>query len=120
MHVLYISFLRRGSDHVLRKSTTQFYERRRKSRRDIDAGKVGSRNPPPQRTSKRTVLRDFPRDHMHIDTEIEEVEKDHMETSDDESADDETYKMSPVPPSENSSEDDVESIESDLRRQVEE
>jgi hypothetical protein len=34
--------------------------------------------------------------------------------------DDETYKMSPVPPSENSSEDDVESIESELRRQVEE
>jgi hypothetical protein len=57
---------------------------------------------------------------MHIDTEIEEVEEDPMETSDDESADDETYKMSPVPPSENSSEDDVESIESELRRQVEE
>jgi hypothetical protein len=43
-----------------------------------------------------------------------------METSDDESADDETYKMSPVPPSENNFEDDVESIESELRRQVEE
>jgi hypothetical protein len=57
---------------------------------------------------------------MHIDTEIEEVEEDLMETSDDESADDETYKMSLVPPSENSSEDDVESIESELRRQVKE
>jgi hypothetical protein len=34
--------------------------------------------------------------------------------------DDETYKMSSVPPSKNSSEDDVESIESELRRQVEE
>jgi hypothetical protein len=43
-----------------------------------------------------------------------------METSDDESTDDETYKMSPIPPSKNSSEDDVESIESELRRQVEE
>jgi hypothetical protein len=63
---------------------------------------------------------DFPRGRMHIDTEIEEVEEDPMETSDDESADDETYKMSPVPPSENSSEDDVESIESELRRQVKE
>jgi hypothetical protein len=80
----------------------------------------GSRNPPPQRTSKRTVLRDFPRGHMHIDTKIEEVEEDPIETSDDESVDDETYKMSLVPPSENSSEDDVESIESELRRQVEE
>jgi hypothetical protein len=98
----------------------QFYERRKKSRCDIDAGEGGSRNPPPQRTSKRTMLRDFPRGRMHINTEIEEVEEDPMETSDDESTDDETYKMSPVPPSENSSEDDVESIECELRRQVEE
>jgi hypothetical protein len=98
---------------------TQFYERRKKSRRDVNTGEGGSRNPPPQRTSKRTVLRDFPRGRMHIDTEIEEVEEDPMETSDDESADDETCKMSPIPPSENSSEDDVESIESELRRQVE-
>jgi hypothetical protein len=99
---------------------TQFYERRKKSRRDVNAGEGGSRNPPPQRTSKRIVLRDFPRGRIHIDMEIEEVEEDHMETSDDESADDETYKMSPVPPSENNFEDDVESIESELRRQVEE
>jgi hypothetical protein len=99
---------------------TQFYERRKKSQHDVDAGEGGSRNPPPQGTSKRTVLRDFPRGRMHIDTEIEEVEEDPMETSDDESTDDETYKMSLVPPSENSSEDDVESIESELRRQVEE
>jgi hypothetical protein len=95
----------------------QFYERRKKSRRDVDAGEGGSRNPPPQRTSKRIVLRDFPRGRMHIDMEIEE---DPMETSGDESVDDETCKMSPVPPSENSSEDDVESIESELRRQVDE
>jgi hypothetical protein len=66
------------------------------------------------------VLRDFPRGRMHIDTEIEEVEEDPIETSDDEFADDETYKMSPVPPSENSSEDNVESIKSELRRRVEE
>jgi hypothetical protein len=119
-HILYISFLRKGSDHVLQKSTTQFYERRKKSQRDVDAGEGGSRNPPPQRTYKRTVLRDFPRGCMHIDTQIEEVEEDSMETSDDEFVDDETYKMSLVPPSENSSEDDVESIESELRRLVEE
>jgi hypothetical protein len=103
-----------------RSPPNQFYERRKKSRRDVDAREGGSKNPPPQRTSKRIVLRDFPRGRMHIDTEIEEVEEDPMETSDDESADDETYKMSPIPPSENSSEDDVESIESELRRQVEE
>jgi hypothetical protein len=99
---------------------TQFYERWKKSRCDVDAGEGRSRNPPPQRTFRRTLLRDFSRGHMHIDTEIEEVEEDPMETSDDESADDETYKMSPVPPSKNSSEDDVESIESELRRHVEE
>jgi hypothetical protein len=97
---------------------TQFYERRKKSRRDVDAGEGGSRNPQPQRTSKMTVLRDFQRGRMHIDMEIEEVEEDPMETSDDESANDETYKMSPVPPSKNNSEDDVGSIESELRRQV--
>jgi hypothetical protein len=99
---------------------TQFYERMKKSRCDVDAGEGGSRNPPPQRTSKRTVLSDFPRGRMHIDIEIEEVEEDPMETSDDESINDETYKMSPVPPSENSFEDDVENIESELSRQVKE
>jgi hypothetical protein len=57
---------------------------------------------------------------MHIDTEIEEVEEDPMETSDNESADDKTYKISLVPPSENSSEDNVDSIESELRRQFQE
>jgi hypothetical protein len=103
-----------------RSPPTQFYERRKKSRRDVDTGEGGLRNPPPQRTSKRIVLTDFPRGRMHIDMEIEEVEEDPMETSDDESTDDETYKMSLVPPSENSSENDVESIESELRRQVEE
>jgi hypothetical protein len=45
---------------------------------------------------------------MHIDTEIEEVEEDHMETSEDKSTDDETYKMSLMPTSENSAEEDDE------------
>jgi hypothetical protein len=40
---------------------------------------------------------------MHIDTEIEEVEEDRMETSDDE-----TYKMSPMPALEKSTEEDDE------------
>jgi hypothetical protein len=104
-------FLGKATIMSSRSPPTQFYESRKKSRRDVDAGEEGSRNPPPQRTSKRTV---------HIDTKIEEVEEDPMETSDDEAVDDETYKMSPVAPCENSSEDDVEIIESELRRQVEE
>jgi hypothetical protein len=99
---------------------TQFYVRRKKCRRDVITGEGGSRNPNPQRTSKGTVLRDFPRGRMHIDTEIKEVEEYPVETSDDESTDDEIYKLSLVPPSKNSFEDDVESIESELRRQVEE
>jgi hypothetical protein len=89
-----------GSPH------TQYYERRKKIRRNVNAGEGSSRNPPPQRQSKRTVHRDFPRGHMHIDTEIEEVEEDRMETSEDESADHETYKMSPMPASETSAEED--------------
>jgi hypothetical protein len=53
---------------------------------------------------------------MSIDTEIEEEEENHMETSDDESTDDKTYRMSPIPPSENSAEDDAESVDSVLGR----
>jgi hypothetical protein len=85
---------------------TQFYERRKKSRRDVDTGEGSSRNPQPSTSIKRTVNRDLPKGHMHIDTEIEEVEEDPMETSDDESAEDESYKMSPMPASKNSNEDD--------------
>jgi hypothetical protein len=98
---------------------TQFYERRKKSRRDIDAGEGSSRNPPPGTSTKRTVHRDFPRCRMHIDPEIEEVEEDLTETSDDESPSDETYKMSPVPPSENSNEDDDESNDSGVKQEDE-
>jgi hypothetical protein len=53
-----------------------------------------SRNPPS--ATKKTVHRNFPRGHMHIDTEIEEVEEDPIEISGNESAKDETYKMSPM------------------------
>jgi hypothetical protein len=88
-------------------------ERRKKSRCDVDAGEGGSRNRPPRRQSKRTVHRDFPRGHMHNDMEI--VEEDPMKTSDYESADDETYRMSPVPPSKNNVDDDVKSNDSGLR-----
>jgi hypothetical protein len=55
---------------------------------------------------------------MHIDTEIEEENP--METSDDESAEDETYRMSPVTPSKNIAEDEIESDDSGVRHEVEE
>jgi hypothetical protein len=52
---------------------------------------------------------------MHIDTEIEEVEEEQMETRNDESIEDETYRMFPVPASENSTEEDDESNGSEER-----
>jgi hypothetical protein len=87
---------------------TQFYERRKKSRRGVDASEGSSRNPQPSTSTRRTMHSDYPRGRMHIDTEIEEVEEDRMETSEDESVDDETYKMSPMLASENSVEEDDE------------
>jgi hypothetical protein len=98
---------------------TQFYERRKKNRRDVDTGEGSSRNPQPGTSTKRTMHRDYPRGRMHIDIEIEEVEEDPMETSDDESAEDETYKMSPMPASKNNNEDDNESNDSGAREEVE-
>jgi hypothetical protein len=56
---------------------------------------------------------------MHINMEIEEVDENPMETSDDESIDDETYKMSLMPPSGNSKEDGNESNDSGVRQEVE-
>jgi hypothetical protein len=72
---------------------TQFYERRKKSRRDVNAGEGSSRNPQPGTSTKRTVHKDYPRGCIHIDMKIEEVEEEQMETSDDESVEDETYRM---------------------------
>jgi hypothetical protein len=57
---------------------------------------------------------------MHIDTEKEEVEEDPIETSDDESTKDETYKMSPMPHSESSAEDEIESNDSGVRHEAKE
>jgi hypothetical protein len=98
---------------------TQFYERRKKSRRGVDTGEGGSSNPLLPRSTKRTAHRDHPKGHMHIDTEIEEVEEDPMETSDNKSIEDETYRVSPVPPSENNTEEDNESNGSGARGEVE-
>jgi hypothetical protein len=56
---------------------------------------------------------------MHIDIEMEEVEEHPMETHDDESIKDETYKMFQMPPSENNIDDDDESNDSGVRQEVE-
>jgi hypothetical protein len=88
---------------------TQFYERKKKCQHDVNAGEGSSRNPQLGTSTKRIVHRDYPRGRMHIDTEIEDVEEDRMETSEDESADDETYKISQILASENNVEEDDES-----------
>jgi hypothetical protein len=116
--VVYPFFSRKAMIMSSRSSPTQFYERRKKSQCDVDAGEGGSRSHPPRRQSKRIVHRDFPRGHVHIDTEI--VEGDPMETSDDVFAEDEIYRMSPVPPSKNSTKDQIESNDSRVRQEVEE
>jgi hypothetical protein len=69
-----------------RSPPTQFYERRKKSQCDVDMGEGSSRNPP--RATKKIVHMDFPRGRMLIVTEIEEVEKDPIESSVDESTED--------------------------------
>jgi hypothetical protein len=102
-----------------RSPPTQFYERRKRSRRNVDAGEGSARNAPPGTSTKRTVCRDNPRGHMHFGIEIEEVVEDLMETSDGESAADETYKMSPMLASENNNEDDDESNGSGERQEDE-
>jgi hypothetical protein len=54
---------------------TQFYEKRKKSRRDVNAGEGSSRIHQPGTSTKRTMYRDYPRGCMHIDMEIKEVEE---------------------------------------------
>jgi hypothetical protein len=75
---------------------TQFYERRKKSQRDVDAGEGGSSNPPPQRRCKRIVHHDFPRGCMHIEIEIEEEEGHIVTSSEDNDVEDENYQISPM------------------------
>jgi hypothetical protein len=55
---------------------------------------------------------------MRIEIEIEEENP--MDTSYDESAEDEPYRMSLVSPSENSAEDEIESNDSGVRHEVKE
>jgi hypothetical protein len=119
MHILYIPFFSGKTVSMPSKgSSPHQFERRKKSRRDVDVGEGGSGSRPTRRHSKRIVHRAYPRGHMRIDTEIEEENP--MDTSDDESIEDETYSMSPVPPSENNVEDEIESNDSRVRHEVEE
>jgi hypothetical protein len=49
MHALYLFFSGKAVSMSSKSPPTQFYERRKKSRRDVDARERGSSNPHPQR-----------------------------------------------------------------------
>jgi hypothetical protein len=102
----------------------QYYEKRKKSHWDVDAGEGSSRNPPLQRSIRAATHRDLPRGSMDIDLEIEE--KEHIvESSDDDDVEDESYMISPRAAresvlNEDENMDDANEIEDELRRQVKE
>jgi hypothetical protein len=103
----------------------QYYEKRKKSHRDVEAGEGSSRNPPLRRSTRPAAHRDLPRGSMDIDLEIEEEEH-IVESSDDDAVEDENYMISPwaargsVNDDEDENLDDANEIEDELRRQVEE
>jgi hypothetical protein len=87
--------------------------------RDVDIGKGGSSNPPPQRWSKRIVHRDYPRGRMHIETEIEEEDEHNVTSSEDDDVKDENYQISPRAARGATFDDDEdEDIEDEPMRQV--
>jgi hypothetical protein len=93
--MLYIPSSLRKTVIMSESPPTQFYERRKKSRRDVDVGQGGSSNPSPPRATKRTVHSKFPGGQMHIESEIEEEEEHIVSSSEDDDVDDETYRISP-------------------------
>jgi hypothetical protein len=104
----------------------QYYEKRKKSRRDVDAGEGSYRNPPLRRSTRVAAHRDLPMGSMDIDLEIEEEEH-IVESSDDDDVEDESYMISPraamesvLDDDEDENMDDANEIEDELRRQVEE
>jgi hypothetical protein len=104
----------------------QYYEKRKKSRRDMDADEGSSSNPPLQRSTRAAAHRDLPRGSMDIDLEIKEEEH-IVESSDDDDVEDESYMISPraargsvLNDDEDENMDDANEIEDELRRQVEE
>jgi hypothetical protein len=104
----------------------QYYEKRKKSRRDVDAGDGSSRNPPLRRSTREAAHRDLSWGSMHIDLEIKEEEH-IVESSDDDDVEDESYMISPsatresvLNDDEDENMDDSNEIEDELRRQVDE
>jgi hypothetical protein len=108
------------------RSSIQYYEKRKKSHRDVDGSEGSSRNPPLRRSTRAVAHRDLPRGSMDIDLEIEEEEH-IVESSDDDDVEDESYMISPrvaresvLDDDEDENMDEANKIEDELRRQVEE
>jgi hypothetical protein len=104
----------------------QYYEKRKKSHRDLDSSEGSSRNPPLRRSTRAGAHRDLPRGSMDIDMEIEEEEH-IVESSDDDDVEDESYMISlratresVLDDDDDENMDDANEIEDELRRQVEE
>jgi hypothetical protein len=109
-----------------KRSSIQYYEKRKKSHQDVDANEGSSRNPPLRRSTGAVTHRDLPRGSMDIDLEIEEEEH-IVESSDDDDVEDESYMISPraamesvLDDDEDENMDDANEIKDELRRQVDE
>jgi hypothetical protein len=109
-----------------RRPSIQYYEKRKKSRQDVDADEGSSKNPPLRRLTRAAAHRDLPRGSMDNNLEIEEEEH-IVESSDDDDVEHENYRISPratresvLDDDEDENMDDANEIEDELRRQVEE
>jgi hypothetical protein len=126
LYVCYISFIS-GKVEIKssRRPSTKYYERRRKSHRDVDVGEVSSRDPPLQRSTRETTHNNLPRDCMDIDLEIEEEEP-LVESSDDDNVEYENYRISHraarrvVLEGDDEDMDDADDVEDELRKVEEE
>jgi hypothetical protein len=103
--------------------STQYYERRKKSCRDVDVGKGSSRDPPLRIFTREEAHKNLPRGRMAIDAEIEDEEEPLVESSDDDDIEDETYRISlsaaqrtVLDDEEDEDMDDADDIEDALRR----
>jgi hypothetical protein len=121
LYMCCISFISGKAENMSsRRPSTQYYERRKKSHRDVNVGEGSSKDVPLRKSTRVVADRNLPRGHMHIDTKIEEDNK-HIISS---SEDDEKCRISPRAAREavlNDDEDEnMEDVEDEPIRQDEE
>jgi hypothetical protein len=126
LYMVCISFIS-GKAEIMsfERPNTQYYERRKKRYHDVNASEGSSRDAPLRRSTRAGAHRDLPRGRMDNDSEIE---KEHIvESNDDDDVEDENYRISPratrravLDDDEDENMDDVDEVEDELRRQIEE